>query len=89
MDVTFLISPWDGIVIRTMSDLHPWDYWIYVTLSVALIMLMADLLDYDVLDGFTKGCASGYQDWCCIMMLFHDYLEMCVEIALCTISILH
>ena len=29
-------------------------------------------------------CTSGYQDWCGIMRLFHDYHEMCVEIALCT-----
>jgi hypothetical protein len=38
---------------------------------------------------FTEVCASGYQDRCGIMRLFRDYLEMCAEIALCTITMLH
>ena len=38
---------------------------------------------------FIEVCASGYQDQCGIMRLFHDFLEMCVEIVLCIITMLH
>ena len=70
----------------TMSGLHHWNDLIYVSSSVAMIMLCLRLC-YDL--WFTEVCASGYQDQCGIMRLFHDYLEMGAEIALCTITMLH
>ena len=69
-----------------MSGLHSWGDCIYVTVSVSLIMLMGNFWDYDVLDSFTKVCASGYQDLFGIMMLFCDYPEMCAKTAMCIIN---
>ena len=76
-------------MIVTMSGLHHWGDWIYFSVLVALIMLW---LIYEIMIcdlWFTKVCVSGYQDQCGIMMLLHDYPEMCAKIVLCIINVLH
>ena len=62
--VTLTITLWiflcEVILIGIMSCLHPQGDLIYVIVSVSLIILMADLWEYDVLDGFAEVSIIGH-----------------------------
>lgn len=84
---------WSSVVMG--SWLGPWVVytfevnWIYVIVLVSLIMLMADLWDYDVAYGSLRFVLVVTKidvvSWYCSFY----YLEMCAEISLCTIIVIH